>query len=109
MIQHQIRDVNTAELWNFQGLRTGNEIMSIIEHLFYLSIRIISVKNTNTPLAWRPGVLEQKDYLSSVDKEKAMVPGQYTKCQARHTEFTYKAIFFLLLLVVKTYIGVQNE
>jgi hypothetical protein len=109
MIQHQIRDVNTVGLWEFQCLRTESEIRSIIEHLFYLSISIISVKNTNTPLAWRPGVLEQKDDLSSVDKEKAMVPGQYAKCQARHTEFTYKAIFFLLLLVVKTYIGVQNE
>jgi hypothetical protein len=38
----------------------------------------------NTPLAWRPGVLEQNDDLSGADKEEAIVRGKYAKCQARH-------------------------
>jgi hypothetical protein len=37
--------------------------------------KMVSSLNTNTPDAWRHGVLEQNDDLSSVDKEKAIVRG----------------------------------
>jgi hypothetical protein len=47
------------------------------------TINMVSSLNTNTPDACRHGVLEQIDDLSSVDKEKAIVRGQYVKCQAR--------------------------
>jgi hypothetical protein len=43
-------------------------------------------------------VLEQNDDLSGADKEKAIVRGEYAKCQARHIDLLTKAIFFLLPL-----------